>query len=356
MHEQTRRYLGLVARVAVAVAGIALIVWSVHWHDRIGSDGIEPGLRSLLQAAEPGWLVWGGVCVGLVFPLQAVRWWLLMRCRGLRPTLWRCFALTMVGQFFNLCLPGLTGGDVARAWYAAKGTDQRATAAVSVLVDRAVGLLALAVLTAATGVWGWSGGGALHEPIVRTITLGTWGALACLAVAGGVYAWPMPRRAMGRMVGENVEKRRGRVARLLRSADAALVAYRGHPWALLSSLSISVVAQLLGIASLVLALRALGVQTPLTTLLVVLPLVLLAGSLPLSLLGLGVMEGVALPLLTGPEAGASANAVVGALLVFRVYLIVYAVVGAWWVVRGRFTLHPPGGDAVQDDAASATPL
>ena len=375
MRQRMRRALGLGARVAVAAAGVALIVASVHWNDRAVAPGgggaayVEPGLGTLLARAEPWRLAWGLVCVGLVFPLQAVRWWVLMRCRGLRPPLWRCFALTMVGQFFNLCLPGLTGGDVARAWYAAKGTQQRATAAVSVLVDRAVGLLALAVLTAAAGLWAWD------EPVARRITLGTWLALAALGLAAGVYAWPVPRRAVrvmaeavrdgvggavgGRRRGAGHEeeagpRERGRIARLFASADTALVAYRGHPWALLASMTISLAAQALCIASMVLALRALGASTPLATLAVVLPLVLLAGSLPLSLLGLGVMEGVALPLLTGEAAGAagvggvegvggggaSANAVVGSLLVFRIYLIVYAVVGAWWVVRGRFGLHP----------------
>ena len=52
-----------------------------------------------------------------------------------------------VEQMANVELPGSTGGDVVKAWYAARQAPSRRTAAVmSVIVDRIVGLLALIML------------------------------------------------------------------------------------------------------------------------------------------------------------------------------------------------------------------
>ena len=61
--------------------------------------------------------------------------------------------------------------------------------------------------------------------------------------------------------------------------------------------------------------------------------------MPVSLLGLGVMEAVAIPLLVG-VGHASVNGVLGMLMMLRIYLVAASLLGAIWVVRGRFELFP----------------
>jgi uncharacterized membrane protein YbhN (UPF0104 family) len=49
--------------------------------------------------------------------------------------------LHFLGLFYNNCLPSSVGGDLMRAWYVTKHTDKKLQAALSVFVDRAIGLL-----------------------------------------------------------------------------------------------------------------------------------------------------------------------------------------------------------------------
>jgi len=63
---------------------------------------------------------------------------------------------TFVGYFFNNFLPGNVGGDVMRGYGLARYTERTAEAALSVVVDRIVGLMAwmsAAVAAAAVAVW-----------------------------------------------------------------------------------------------------------------------------------------------------------------------------------------------------------
>ena len=72
------------------------------------------------------------------------RWWRLLRLAGCG-TRWPAAArLTFLGLFFNLVLPGLTGGDLVKAGLAVRDHPHaRADALVSVVIDRVIGLWAL---------------------------------------------------------------------------------------------------------------------------------------------------------------------------------------------------------------------
>ena len=69
------------------------------------------------------------------------RWYLLLRVQSIKIRYWAALRLHFLGLFYNNCLPGSVGGDFLRAWYVTKHTDKKVEAALSVFVDRAVGLL-----------------------------------------------------------------------------------------------------------------------------------------------------------------------------------------------------------------------
>ena len=73
----------------------------------------------------------------LVFVL---RWLMLLSTQGIRVDYWPALKLHLLGLFYNNCLPGSVGGDLLRAWYVTKHTDKKIEAAMSVFVDRAIGL------------------------------------------------------------------------------------------------------------------------------------------------------------------------------------------------------------------------
>ncbi|MBL7115725.1 MAG: flippase-like domain-containing protein [Kiritimatiellae bacterium] len=84
-----------------------------------------------------------GTCLFLV----SLRWKLLLSAQGLNLTFRRSLKLYFIGHFFNSFLLGATGGDIVKAYYAAKETHHKKTEAVATIaMDRIMGLFALVSL------------------------------------------------------------------------------------------------------------------------------------------------------------------------------------------------------------------
>ncbi|MFQ5577151.1 MAG: lysylphosphatidylglycerol synthase transmembrane domain-containing protein, partial [Anaerolineae bacterium] len=72
---------------------------------------------------------------------NAVKWYILLKAQGVPVPLGALTNYTFVGFFFNNFLPANVGGDVMRGFGVARYTDRNADAAVSVVVDRIIGLM-----------------------------------------------------------------------------------------------------------------------------------------------------------------------------------------------------------------------
>ena len=72
--------------------------------------------------------------------ITAYRWRLLLKSQMISIPYSAAVRLHFLGLFYNNCMPGSVGGDLIRAWYVTKHTDKRFEAALSVFVDRIVGL------------------------------------------------------------------------------------------------------------------------------------------------------------------------------------------------------------------------
>ncbi len=116
--------------------------------------GARTLLKRLGQSIPVVVLVLAGLTLLVV--LTALRWNLLLRGVGIEVPFLRCLRLTFVGGFFNMAVPGATGGDIVKAWYANKEARSRypdrkgvgTKAVLSVFVDRFVGLFGLVVFAA----------------------------------------------------------------------------------------------------------------------------------------------------------------------------------------------------------------
>src|SRR6266481_2701197 len=87
--------------------------------------------------------------VGLYVVLQIIsglRWQLLTKPLGFQKSVFECVRYYFIAMFFNLFLPTSVGGDVVRAWYLDGGSGRKASAFVTVLVDRLSGLMVLLAL------------------------------------------------------------------------------------------------------------------------------------------------------------------------------------------------------------------
>lgn len=97
-----------------------------------------------LYLTHPAALVVSTVLVGLALFLGVIRWRMVLEAQGLHLPLGRATRISLVAQFFNSFLLGSTGGDLIKAYYAARETHHKKTEAVTtVFVDRLVGLWAM---------------------------------------------------------------------------------------------------------------------------------------------------------------------------------------------------------------------
>lgn len=383
-----KKHLGTIFRLTIAAAGIAFLVSQLNWSDRVvlpdgGSyavasvsaesvtladvpvdhpgltqtmprEGLEtgessrpsfkPSVGTTVREADARLLLLGLLLLSPIYLIGAARWYMLMRVRGMVVTPMKTFRLTMVGVFFNLCMPGATGGDVMKAYYAAKGASQRSVAVMSVVVDRACGLLGLVLLVALLGLT------MLDNPLVRKITICMWAGLIGVVLFAWLYSHPTLRKRVGfdwvmdRVPGGGV----------LRNLDSAAIAYGQHKKSLLAAVLMSLPVHGLVALSIATAGYALGVTQPIDYMLGTVPVAVLVGSLPISgPLGLGPMDVVTVGLLAD-GVHATAHQVAMMMVIYRGYAILLGLLGALGLFKGGIHLHPQV-DASDESATAIGP-
>ncbi len=275
-----KRHLSLIARIAVATLAILWVLWGQDWRT----------LAEVFRNLSPWYFGLSLVVFAAAQVIIAVRWWLLLRAQSIRIEVLAAVRLFYVGLFYNNVMPGAVGGDLLKAWYVTKHTDRRLAGALSVVVDRAIGLagtLLIAIFTYLTFVRGriaigGKGAGWLsqHWAVV----------LWAVAAVGAVFAALLVHPAARARVAGTAAKVRVKGVLLLRGARDAVVVYCSKPWTLLLALILTLIAQSTVIAAFWLLGRDLGVEAGLSYYFVVFPVMWVVGAIPISIAGLGVTE------------------------------------------------------------------
>jgi glycosyltransferase 2 family protein len=178
-------------------------------------------------------------------------------------------------------VPGATGGDVVKAWYAARRLGAGTRAVVTVVVDRFLGLFGLVLL---------AGIALLAAPSDAAYATARTLVVVCL-VGGLVVGAVLLSRRLRRATGLARLARRLPFAHLLAEADEALRLYRHRPRTIAATLLLSLANHAGSVVAAWLLAHAIGLHDlGLTPLLVVVPLASLAGAVPLLPGGWGVGE------------------------------------------------------------------
>ncbi len=98
-------------------------------------------LLTTLRSANYWYLLLAVALFEVAIVVNAVKWHLLLKVQGVSVPLMALVNYTFVGFFFNNFLPANVGGDVVRGFGLARYTERSADAAVSVVVDRIIGLM-----------------------------------------------------------------------------------------------------------------------------------------------------------------------------------------------------------------------
>ena len=293
-----------------------------RWHAAWSFGPAE--LWRSLSHVDPGALLLSLVFMGLTIALGVVRWRMVLRVQGLDLSLGRATEISLVAHFFNSFLLGSTGGDVLKAYYAARETHHKKTeAVVTVFVDRLIGLFSM-LLFAVVMMAPNFGLLRAHRPLAAISGVILFMLLACGAITGFSFwggvsrGWPEARAWLRRLPkGEVLERSLG-ACRLFGRQPGFLAREMGVSMAL----NAACVLQILALV------RGLHLEVSLTALFVIVPVIICISALPITPSGLGVRENLYVLMLTVPEIHVEATQA------FSLSLLAYAGSLIWSIIGG----------------------
>jgi uncharacterized membrane protein YbhN (UPF0104 family) len=103
-------------------------------------------------------LLWIGIAIAVTFLqifIGMLRWCDVSAACGAPLEFARAMRYNVIGSFFNQTLPSAIGGDAVRLWLVARAGAGWRAATYSIFVDRAIGLIALAILIVASLPWSY---------------------------------------------------------------------------------------------------------------------------------------------------------------------------------------------------------
>jgi len=263
--------------------------------------------------------------------VMAARVCVLMAPIGLYLGLGASVRLAYIGLFFNVCLPGSTGGDALRIYYGSRGNEGRRTEVATIFVfDRVIGLFALLLwpLLAAPLFPGLI----LGNPVLRgllgasAVTAAVIGLLFFIAGSPGVRGSAAAAWVMTRLPGRGY----------LRTVLDTLAAFRGRPGTVAAGLGISVLAHTIAIGVALLVAHATAPAGAAWEMSLLIPLGSIANTVPLTPGGLGVGEAAFNHLFTLAGLSGGAETMLG----FRVLMAVVSLPGlVFYLLGGRRFVH-----------------
>ena len=334
---RTRRSLIFGAK---AVISVALLYFCLR---KVDFESLELRLNQL----DFSWVAFVVAAFAVQIIPAAARWQQIVIKCGAPLAFRRAFYYMMVATFFNQTLPSTFGGDAARLYLLARNGAGWRIASYSVLVDRGIGFFFLAFLVVICLPWSLV---LIKDPFGRTalITIGLGGVAAGLSFAALAF---VPKALADRwLVTRHITSVAEVLLKLFLSVRTAFT---------IGGLSIFI--HLLTVAAAWGAAKSIAAPLSFTEALFLVPPVLLVSTIPISIAGWGLREGVMMVAFGYAGLHQSDGLIVSLLLGFGTFVI--GLVGAiWWMLSGhRLSEVPktpssiPEGETVGGGQTSSTP-
>lgn len=282
------------ARVSTPPAEWQPLPRTEQW--RRGWQEGPPQLWRTLNAVPAGPLTLSFLLMGSTILLGVIRWRMVLRVQGLNLSFGRATGISFVAHFFNSFLLGSTGGDLMKAYYAARETKHRKTEAVTtVFVDRLIGLWAMLLFAGVMMLPNLPLVLANHylrgSAAVILCMLAACSIVGFLAFRGGVSRrWAGARALLRRLPkGEHLE----------RSLEACR-RFGTERFFLTRTLTVSMLLNALCVLQFLVLARGLGLTVSAMALFVIVPVIICISALPFTPSGLGVREYLFVHMLSAP--------------------------------------------------------
>jgi uncharacterized protein (TIRG00374 family) len=309
-------------QLTVTLATLGILVYKIR--------GDWDKVATKIYEVDPGWLALAFLTMIPVFMLQAVRWQAFLWIQHISLPYRKTFSLIMIGSFFNNFLLGSNGGDVVRIYYAVKeASERKAAAAMSVILDRVMGLVVLLIWLSLSLPWQIKF--MSQHPHMHTAILMLMATLAVLLAGSfSLVFWPVawiPAFCLG--VWNKLPKQDWLAAML-----GAVRAHGKRKRLTLFAMLAAVAGHWLNFMAAFFVIRALDIPLSMGQTIITMAFVFCAIALPLSLGGHGVREW-ALILMFGFFGMAPGQASVSALAFSPLFLLINY---AWSMVGGLIYL------------------
>lgn len=140
-----RRILLSAVKIVISAALLYFSLRKVDLHD----------LVTRLSVGSLGWIALAIAALFLQIFIGVLRWCEISSECGAPIGLRQGMRFNLIGTFFNQTLPSSIGGDAVRLWLVARGGAGWRAATYSIFVDRAIGLIALAIVIVASLPWSY---------------------------------------------------------------------------------------------------------------------------------------------------------------------------------------------------------
>lgn len=319
-----RQLFFLALKVAVSAGLLYLALSGVNF----------PAIQARLGQINLLWIVLAIAATLVQIGCAALRWREIANVCDAHLTIPTALRFNLIGAFFNQTLPSTIGGDGARLWLLQRRGAGWQAATYSVLVDRAVGLIVLAVIVVVSLPWSLSLIGNTHG---RTALV-----LLDLAALGGSIAFLVFGRLSWRWIQEIWPARH--LHGCARLATQVMFDARTGPRILI----LSVLNHLLSVVIASCAALAIAAPVSFGEMVLLIPPILLVTLMPISIAGWGVREQTMQVAFTYAGLGA-ADGVTVSLLFGAVYFLVGAAGGVAWLLSSE---KGKGSILIEDDTAT----
>jgi uncharacterized protein (TIRG00374 family) len=278
--------VSIVIRTSVAVVALVWVFRGQDWNQLVAT----------LTNLNPSYFILAFGVFTVTQILIGLRWWLLLRAQIIYVAFWAVVRLHFLGLFYNNFMPGSVGGDFLKAWYVTKHTERKLQGALSVFVDRLIGLLSMLAMATCGYLLYMRGkaGGLSSQPsnsFFKTIIMYKWVFIwlfVGIGMAIGAFSFNRKgRRIMGKLWAQ--VSLHGIIA--IRKVRESIGIYCSKPLTILAAFALTILIQSAVIISFWLLGLNLKMAADIRHYFVFFPLAWVAAALPISIAGMGILEG-----------------------------------------------------------------
>ncbi len=265
------KYINIL-KFIVSISLLTYIISKVHWGD----------FHNSVKESNYFLILLGIIISFLIIWVMSYKWNILLRVNNYKVSTIRLVIITMITSFLGLFLPSSFSTDVLRGYYLTKEKSSKLLSASSIVIDRLSGISSLLAI-ALIGFYFSSE--LLNIDILKEVIIG----LSFFILFTILFF--LNNKIANRIIhfmdnGNNIFNK-------LKNFYISLLEFKKYPIVLFFSFLLSLIVQILRVLRFYVIAVAIGINMEVFYFFLIVPLIMLAIMLPITLGGFGIKEGVA---------------------------------------------------------------